>query len=147
MKKFGILFAVAVVLNMTACAEKKTAITVNQLPQPAQTLLTTYFSDLQVAMAVKETEMGETEYIVSYTDATQVKFNKKGEWKEVDRPMGKTVPDGIVPEQIRTYVATTFPNTTIQEIDKDRRGGYDVKLSNRMEIEFNDRFLPIEMDD
>ena len=146
MKKFGILFAVAVVLNMTACAEKKTAITVNQLPQPAQTLLTTYFSDLQVAMAVKETEMGETEYIVSYTDATQVKFNKKGEWKEVDRPMGKTVPDGIVPAQILTYVTTTFPNTTIQEIDKDRRG-YDVKLSNRMEIEFNNQFLPIEMDD
>ena len=147
MKKIGILFAVAVVLNMVACAEKKMAITVNQLPQQAQTLLTTYFSDLQVAMVVKETEGRDVDYIVSYTDATQVKFNKKGEWKEVDRPMGKTVPDGIVPEQIRTYVATTFPNTTIQEIDKDRRGGYDVKLSNRMEIEFNNQFLPIEMDD
>ena len=146
MKKIGILFAVAVVLNMVACAEKKMAITVNQLPQQAQTLLTTYFSDLQVAMVVKETEVGETEYIVSYTDATQVKFNKKGEWEEVDRPIGQTVPDGIVPPQILTYVTTTFPNTTIQEIDKDRRGGYDVKLSNRMEIEFNDQFLPIEMD-
>ena len=146
MKKIGILFAVAVVLNMVACAEKKMAITVNQLPQQAQTLLTTYFSDLQVAMVVKETEGRDVDYIVSYTDATQVKFNKKGEWEEVDRPIGQTVPDGIVPPQILTYVTTTFPNTTIQEIDKDRRGGYDVKLSNRMEIEFNDRFLPIEMD-
>lgn len=146
MKKIGILFAVAVVLNMVACAEKKMAITVNQLPQQAQTLLTTYFSDLQVAMVVKETEGRDVDYIVSYTDATQVKFNKKGEWEEVDRPIGQTVPDGIVPPQILTYVTTTFPNTTIQEIDKDRRGGYDVKLSNRMEIEFNDQFLPIEMD-
>ena len=146
MKKIGILFAVAVVLNMMACAEKKMAITVNQLPQQAQTLLTTYFSDLQVAMVVKETEGRDVDYIVSYTDATQVKFNKKGEWEEVDRPIGQTVPDGIVPPQILTYVTTTFPNTTIQEIDKDRRGGYDVKLSNRMEIEFSDQFLPIEMD-
>lgn len=63
---------------------------------------------------------------------------RNGNWTEVDCKMS-AVPDAIVPEPIRQYVGTTYPDATIKKIDKEPRE-YEVKLSNRIELTFDTAF-------
>ena len=40
----------------------------------------------------------------------------------------------------------TFPGATVIKLDRDRRG-YDLKLNNGMELEFNKKFEIVDIDD
>ena len=56
------------------------------------------------------------------------------------------VPAAIIPEAIRQYVSTNFAGTIITKIDKERYG-YDIELSNDIDLKFNDQGALIGMDD
>ena len=75
---------------------------------------------------------------------SSVDFNSKGQWTEVDCD-GSEVPDAIVPVQIMTYVKGTYPNSRIKEIEKDRRG-YEIKLSNNLELSFDKKFNLVDIE-
>jgi pectin methylesterase-like acyl-CoA thioesterase len=55
-------------------------------------------------------------------------------------------PAAIIPEPILQYVKTSFPGTMITKIDKERYG-YDVELSNDIDLKFNYQGMIIGMDD
>ena len=61
-------------------------------------------------------------------------------------PLVSAVPTALIPEQIKASVKKTFPGATIIKLDRDRRG-YDVKLNNGMELEFNKKFEIVDIDD
>ena len=61
--------------------------------------------------------------------------SSKGEWKELDCEHNQ-VPEGIIPAPIRKYVSENQKGQRIVEIKKERRH-YDVKLSNKLEMEFS----------
>ena len=56
------------------------------------------------------------------------------------------VPAAIVPAAIQQYVSTSFPGTVITKIDKERYG-YDIELSNDIDLKFNYQGAIIGMDD
>jgi hypothetical protein len=56
------------------------------------------------------------------------------------------VPAVLVPQLIATYVSTNFPGEIIVKIDKERHG-YDVELSNDLDLKFNKKGMLIGMDD
>ena len=49
-------------------------------------------------------------------------------------------------ESISKFVADSYPQTKILEIDRDRRG-YDVKLSSHIELKFDGQFQLVGIDD
>lgn len=57
----------------------------------------------------------------------KVEFDKAGEWKEV-RCRQSEVPAQVVPEAIRNYVKTNYPDARILEIEFDHNE-YEIKLS------------------
>ncbi|MBO7138047.1 MAG: PepSY-like domain-containing protein, partial [Bacteroidaceae bacterium] len=85
------------------------------------------------------------DYKVIYQSGEKVEFDKKGNWKDLDCKVS-AVPTALIPEQIKTNVKATFPAATIIKLDRDRRG-YDVKLNNGMEIEFDKNFRVVDLDD
>ena len=56
------------------------------------------------------------------------------------------VPAAIVPQAIREQVGRQFPAARIESIDRDRRG-FDVGLSNGLELKFDRQFDLVEVDD
>ena len=44
------------------------------------------------------------------------------------------------------HVKATFPDAIIIKLDRDRRG-YEVKLSNGLEIEYNKKFQVVDIGD
>lgn len=85
---------------------------------------------------------------VRFEDGSEVEFDKKGNWKEVDCKR-QAVPASVlslVPAEIQTYAAATFPQVTITKINQ-KHWGYEVELSNGFGLEFDKKGKFLRMDD
>ena len=142
------LFLIAAVVFMSlgvACAEADRPIAVENLPQQAQQFIKRYFSNVGVTFAKEDRDMHSKEYEVLFADGSTVDFAANGEWKSVECK-GVAVPADIVPQQIRDYVAKSYPDAQIRKIERDRND-YEVSLSTRLELKFNKEFKLVEIDD
>lgn len=124
--------------------EDVASIKIGDLPQTAQNFINTHFAGKTVSFIHSERNLLGTEYDVTFANGDKVEFDSKGEWEEVDCRYSE-VPAAIVPQQIRDDINAKYPNAKILEIDRDFRG-YEVKLSNRMELEYNRNFQLVDID-
>lgn len=139
--KFFLLVTAMVTMSFNAKADHDQVITYNQLPQAAQTLLKQHFAD-KVPLIVT---MDWDDYTIMYETGEKVEFDKQGNWKEFDC-RSSMVPSALIPEQIKAHIRATFPGTTIIDLDRNRRG-YEVKLNNGLEVEYNRNFQVVDIDD
>ena len=143
MKKLVMMLVCMFAVHTMVMADNDKPIEVSQLK--AQTFIKTYFKDHKVAMAKLESGMFYKSYDVVFTNGEKVEFDKSGEWKEV-RCRQSEVPVQIVPEAIRNYVKTNYPDARILQIEYDDNE-YEIKLSNRWEITFDSKMRVIDIDD
>lgn len=128
MKKLFVLLLGLMTLNVFASNDRP--IPFKELPQKAQTFITTHFSGVEVLSATVDDD-----YEVYLANGAKVEFTLQGEWKEVKCP-GSKVPAAIIPAAISKYVKTNFPNNAIVKIDK-KYSGYEIELNNGLELKFD----------
>ncbi|MCM1292579.1 MAG: PepSY-like domain-containing protein [Bacteroides sp.] len=135
MKK--ILFVMIAMLSAVAVwAGDKYSRNVNDLPQAARTTLTRYFK-AEVSVIKIETTMGHVdEYEVVLTDGTEINFDNKGNWKDIEVRRGSKVPDAFVPEAMLAYIKKYQGKEKVVGIEK-KRSGYEVQLENGVEMKFD----------
>ena len=80
------------------------------------------------------------------TDGTEISFDRQGNWKEVETSAQKSVPSAFVPAAAQRYVKEQHKGQHIVGIERTR-GGYDVELSNGIDIKFNDAGSFVKYDD
>lgn len=116
----------------------------NQLPQKAQQLVHQHFKGKKTAIVKQDTEWLSKSYDVIFTDGSKVEFDKNGDWTEVDcKP--HVVPVVFLPSAINSFVKKNYPGVSVVKIEKVRNG-YDVELSNHMEITFDKKFQVVDVD-
>jgi hypothetical protein len=123
---------------------QKTVITKNALPANAQTFLKTHFPGQEPVNIIEDKETFSKDYKVQFTNYIEIEFDGKGNWEEVDGNH-QAIPNSIIPKKITSYVTTNFANTAITKIDKGT-WGYEVNLSNGLELEFNSKGNFIRID-
>ena len=126
-------------------ADNDRVITFDQLPEKAKTFITTDFADQKVSYAKEETDIFEVTYEVVFSQGTKIEFDSKGEWKEIDCKY-TMLDEKFVPDQIKAYVAKQWPDVKFVRIEKGRYG-YEVDLTNGLELTFDKNFNLIEIDD
>ena len=145
MKDLFVLLVCVFTFSTAALADSDKPIQIGQLPTPAQTFITTHFSKHKVALAKMESDMLSKNYEVIFTNGDKVEFDRTGGWTEV-KCTRNPVPEAIVPAAIRDYVKTNYPDAEILKIERSKKE-YEVKLSNRWEIKFNNQMQVIDIDD
>lgn len=120
-------------------------ISFEKLPETAQKFVKEHFSS-PVSLATVDKEFFGKTYEVILADGTRIEFDKKGVWKDVE-VMQDAVPDRIIPAPIAKHVVQNFPGTVIKQIEKRKRGGYQVELSNGLELKFDAKLRFTRMDD
>ncbi|MBR4066374.1 MAG: PepSY-like domain-containing protein [Bacteroidaceae bacterium] len=146
MKKiFVLLVSVFCISSAMAFGGGDKVINKSQLPAQAQNFLNENFADVKISYAKQETDFLERSYEVVLADGTKLEFSRKGSWKEVDCRYGE-VPAAIVPEPIKKYINENYSGEKVLKIERDSRG-YEVKLSNRLELTFNNDFRIVDIDD
>lgn len=121
-------------------------VSTEKLPQKAQNFISRYFKATTIDQVMKEANDFTPDYIVTLSDNTQIKFESGGtDWDEIINPSGKKLPEGILPEQIVSYIDKRYPDAKILNIEKDRKS-YEIDLSSGFTLEFDreGRFIRID---
>lgn len=132
-----LIFTFICASTFNVMADKEEPINANQLPATAQKVLKANFSDSKIAIAKKETDLFSKSYDVVFTNGNKIEFDRNGHWEKISCKQGE-VPSVLIPSSILQYVNNHFQQVLIVEIEKDNRG-YEVELSNGIELEFNQK--------
>ena len=128
------------------CFGLSTAMAQNTNANPAITqFVTQYFPEATIQMVMPD----EDDIDVVLNDYTKIEFKLNNEWKKVDCEHATkfiSVPAALVPEQITAYVNANFPNTIIKKLEK-KFFGWEIELSNGLEVKFNNNFKVTKVDD
>jgi hypothetical protein len=124
------------IFGLSANAQKL-VITKAALPIAAQTFLKNHYGSKKPTYILEDKDLLSKEYKVQFADKTEIEFDKKGNWKEVDGKNSR-IPNSIIPKPIATYVKNHFGREKITKIEKETLG-YEVKLSNGLELKFNSK--------
>ena len=136
MKKLTFLFVSLFVLNVAVWAGNDKPIQVSEMPKIAQEFIKKHFASKSVALAKVDTEFMDKNYEVIFTSGDQLEFDKKGNWIKVDCEHSQ-VPEAIIPVAIQKYVSQHYPDAKVVKIELTDHKGYDVDLSNGIDIEFD----------
>ena len=147
MKKILLLLVVIFSAGiLVALADNEKIIDKSQLPAQAQQFIDAHFASSNIVYAKEEScVFFFSSYEVKLSDSAKLEFSGDGEWEEVDCRFGE-VPVAIIPQAIKEYVDNNHPGEKVLMIEKERNG-YEVKLSNRLELKFNDEFKIYDIDD
>lgn len=136
MKKFT--FALLLLIGAISAASAKDTFLhdASVLPKAAQTTIANNFN-AQVSLVKIDKEFGRvSEFEVILTDGTEISFDRDGNWENIETAATKAVPAAFIPKTISNFVANKHAGTKIVSIDKERNG-YEVELSNGIDIKFN----------
>jgi len=139
------LLACAISVQSCAFANDDKPVQMNQLPATAQQLINKHFAGQKVAVAKVDGFLFGKDYDVIFQNGDKLEFDRQGNLKEADCKNSQ-VPAALIPEAIQKYVKEHYPQQKIVELNRDRHG-YDVKMSNRIELEFNNQFKLTGIDD
>ena len=106
----------------------------NALPQAAQGFISSTFKDAQVMYVEQDFDSFE----VRLSNGVKVDFYRDGTWKEIESYNG--VNPAILPPQVAATLKSTFPNVIIVKAEREWNG-YEVKLSNMMQVYLNEAGL------
>ncbi len=136
MKKLMIALAMILGVATFSTAKDIYAHDASALPKAAQTTIANNFK-AKVSLVKIDKDWGRvSEYDAILTDGTEISFDSKGNWENVEVSNTKSVPAAFVPQAILNFIAKQQPGQRIVGIDRDRRG-YEVELSNGIDIKFD----------
>ncbi len=126
----------------TNAQEKK--ITLQELPATAQAFISKNFPNQAASYVIEDKGMISTDYDVMLTGGTEIEFDGKGNWKEIDGNKS-AIPNTVLPVGIASYIDANYKGQGVEKIDREYNG-YNVELLNNMELEFdsNGKFLRID---
>lgn len=142
MKKFfaTLLFSVVVI---SVYADRP--VTVERLPAAAREFIVSNYPSDNISYAIVDDDIVRPDYTVVLVSGARIEFNNHGALKSIeDRRNG--ISRSLLPVQIADYVNRHYPDASFIKYEIDRRG-YDVTLSNRLELKFNRHYNVVEVDD
>ena len=115
-----------------------------KLPVAAKEYIQTNFLGEKTTMVTKDDDLIFADYTVMLSNGIKLEFEHSGALTQISSPNG--IPAELVPVSIRNYVRTHYPDAGYLDFEIGKRT-YEVKLTNRMELKFNNSFHIIEVDD
>ncbi len=132
-KKLFILFA-ALLPATAAMADYDRPVRFEELPAAARTFIGTHFADAKVTLATVDRGLFTT-WDVIFSDGTQIEFDSRGQWTEIDCRRG-FVPEAALPAGVASFLREHYPDARVRDIERDGRY-FDVNLNNRLELTFD----------
>lgn len=146
LKKFLLAIVAIIGFSVSAAASDTYAHDASVLPKAAQTTLKNNFK-AKVSVVKIDKDLGHiSEYEVVLTDGTEIEFDRSGNWKSVEVSASKSVPSAFVPNAITASIKKLQPGQKVIGIEK-KRNGYNVDLSNGVEMKFDLQGKFIKYDD
>lgn len=145
MKKIFLILIGTLLIQTAVQAGHYKTIAFSELPDNARNFISTKFQHLEISYTAKERDFLEVNYKVIFVDGNKLEFDRNGDWEEIDFKFS-AIPEVAIPAPILDFVTRQHAGESIIEIDRDR-WDYEVKLSNEMELRFDNDLNFIGLDD
>lgn len=132
------LFLVAFICMMTqsiSAIAQDTFFPKEQLPQSIKNFVQELFPGQMIDYVNIDADSDDANYEICLNNGIELDFDMNEEWERVDC-FNMSVPMQIIPTAIANYVNSHFAGEDIVKIDKESYG-YEIELSNGLEIKFN----------
>lgn len=116
--------------------QTQTAVRKAQLPANAMTFIKTYFPKQTISRFSFGEDSDSLVYTVKLNDGTELKFDAKGVWQEVEMKKG-FVPVAIIPAKISEYIKSNHPGLRVIKIEKQSKRCIEVELEGDIELTFD----------
>ena len=116
----------------------------DEFPTEITTYVETHFPNSDIISIKEEKDRRKTEYEVKLRNMEELEFDQDYAIKSVESK--SELPKSVVPQKIQDYVTENYPNRTIEEWKKKRRG-QEIELDNGLEIKFDDAGNFVKLDD
>ncbi|NDV65139.1 PepSY-like domain-containing protein [Bacteroides sp. 224] len=143
-----ILSVLAMVLFAVQFVSAKDVVTTDgkSLPKNSQTFIQQYFPNSAISYIKIDNEFFKSKkYEVVLTNGTEIDFDSRGNWMEVDAKKAE-IPAELIPDYVKNYLSANFKKEYITQIEKDRRG-IEVELNNDLSLRFDRNGNLVEIDD
>ena len=119
-----------------------------RLPDVSRDFIKRHFPSAQIShIKIEEDFLRIKKYEVLLTDRTEIEFDGKGNWIEVECDDAQ-VPSAIVPEYVTSYLKARFPTAYIVKIERHaKKKELEVELNNDLSLTFNSKGELIDIDD
>lgn len=117
-----------------------------QLPAISQQLINRQFANQPIALVKMERDFLDKSYDVIFTNGDKIKFNKKGDWTEIDCQYTQ-VPIALIPKQIQSYLSKNYAGQKVIKLEREMKKQYEIELNNGLDIKFNWNYRVIDIDD
>lgn len=144
MKKIIVILVGILAIVSVSKAEDR-PVKYDQIPAAAKAFVQTNFPSVKVLHATVDKDHGNLEYGVMLKNGVSIQFDAQGTLEKIEAKKG-SIPEAVIPVMIRDYVTANYPDVTITEYEVDKKG-YEVKLSNRLELKFDNDFKLVKLDD
>lgn len=133
MKK-TLLFVLMAVLGIgISSARDRYSRNVADLPTAALSFINNNFKAKVSLIKIDKETFGGTDYEVVLTDGSEIDFDSKGNWKDIEVPAGKGISDKIVPSLTQQYIKTNHRGQRVVGMERERHG-YSIQLTNGIEF-------------
>lgn len=136
MKRLIMSLALIAGVTLGAVARDEYAKDSSVLPENAQQTISNNFRSEVSSVKIDRNFGVISEYEVKLSDGTEISFDCYGDWESIEANKSKYVPASIIMKPITDYVAKSYnSDTRIIGIERDRNG-YEVDLSNGLDLHF-----------
>ena len=130
-KKIFTLLLIATSLFVNAQEKQK----VKKLPAEATTFLDVNFKGIQIQEMHKEKEGTSFKYEVKLVNGTEIEFNNRGRWREVESKT-TSLPTTMLQTTVAEYIQKTYPGAKVTEIKKGVRFNF-VEINDNLNLQFD----------
>ena len=145
MRKLLLSVLAVATLATTPTMAENISIPAHKLPQEAQKFLSNHFSQNKVVSAMHDRDITDNDYTVILDNGTKIEFDAAGKWESVKNNNGKMAA-GVVPVAIQGYITEHYPSLGIEKIER-KRYGYEVELTNDIDLKFDSKGKFVGIDD
>jgi hypothetical protein len=134
--------ALTLLFSTTSCDsdddnDHEATISASDLPQPATVFVTNYFPTATYKFITKQNmpDPDGSVYDVTLSNNFEIDFDINGNWIDIDGNH-QAIPVALIPEKIKTYVTTNYPDQSVTAIDNEKTF-IEIELSNNLELVFD----------
>ncbi len=142
-KLFLSFFTLILAITLLSSCDNEKVISNDKLPVEISTYINTHFPDNPIIQSMIEKDDFTKKYEIILEGNFSLTFNSKKEIIDIE---GATkLPDNVIPEKIRQYVAENYPDNFIKGWELDDKN-QQVELDNGLDLEFtmNGDFIRID---
>lgn len=143
MKTLKFIFTILFVCAISEMHAQDRYLRTEEYPQEITSFVAKHFPNSDIVSIKEEKETRKTEYEVKLRNMEELEFD--GDYKIKSIEAKSELPNSVIPEKIREYVAKNYPQNKIEEW-KRKRKGQEIELDNGLEIlfDFDGNFIKLD---